>query len=94
MIHALQFTNDAPALTQLLAISLKLMALLREHQHLFLYVPKQVHVQLTQADYGRVLYDLLSAQYPDLHDRLEIRVHGKAEFLMMTQPPGELYEIS
>ena len=94
MIHALQFTNDSPALTQLLAVSIKLMTLLREHQHLFLYVPKQLHAQLTQADYGSVLYDLLSAQYPDLQDRLDIRVHSKAEFLIMTQPPGELYEVS
>lgn len=94
MMHALQFPNDAPALPQLLAISLQLMTLLREHRHVFLYVPKQVHVQLTQADYGRVLYDLLSAQYPDLQDRLDIRVHGKSEFIVMTQPPGAPHEVT
>jgi hypothetical protein len=94
MMHTLEFANDAPAQTQLLAVSLKLMALLRAHHRLFLYVPKHVHIQLSQADFGRVLYDLLSAEYPDLQNRLEIRVHNKTEFLVLTQPPGAHHEIS
>jgi hypothetical protein len=94
MMHNMQFDNHAPALTQLLAASLKLMTLMREHHRLLLYIPKHVHDQLTQADFGRVLYDLLSAQYPDLENRLEIRVHGKTDFLFLTQPPGALHEIS
>ena len=94
MMLALQFATGAPALTQLWAVSLKLMTLLRTHRRLLLHVPKSVHEQLTPADYGQVLYDLLSAQYPDLQVRLDIRVHSQPEFLLLTPPPGAPHEVS
>lgn len=88
------FNPDAPALTQLLAVSLTVLSTLREHRHLCLCIPHQVHQQLHTADYGRVLYDLLSAEYTDLETRLEIRVHSKPDFLILFTPPGARHEIS
>lgn len=93
-MRELNFSPDAPALTQLLAVSLTLLAALREHRHLCLCIPHQVHQQMNTADYGRVLYDLLSAEYPDLETRLEIRVHPKPDFLILFTPPGAHHEIS
>ena len=88
------FATTAPALTQLLAVSLTLLSELREHSSLCLFVPKHVHHQLQVADYGRVLYDLLSAEYPDLETRLEIRVHPAPDFLILFTPLGVRHEIS
>lgn len=94
MMQTIQFASDAPALTQFLAVSLRLMALMRQHSCLYLSIPKHVHVQLNQEDFGRVLYDLLSSEYPDLEDRMVIRVHPKTDFLISIQPPGALHEIT
>lgn len=94
MIQTIQFASDAPALTQLLAVSLRLMTLMRQHSCLCLYLPKHVHLQLNQADFGQVLYDLLSSEYSDLEDRLVIQVHPKSYFLILTQPSGVLHEIT
>lgn len=89
-----RFSPDTPALTQLLAVSLTLLSALREHSHLCVCVPKQVHQQLHATDYGRILYDLLSAEYPNLETRLQIRVHPKPDFLILFTPPGARHEIS
>ncbi len=88
------FSPHAPALNQLLAVSISLLSTLREHNHLCLCVPNHVHQRLQAADYGRVLYDLLSAEYSDLETRLEIRVHPQADFLILLTPPGARHEIT
>jgi hypothetical protein len=93
MMRTFSFAPDAPALTQLLAVSIHLLSALRKHTHLCLCVPSHVHQQLHAADYGQVLYDLLSAEYPDLDARLEIRVHPKPDFLILFTPPGARHEI-
>jgi hypothetical protein len=93
MMRKFSFSPDAPAVTQLLAVSISLLSALREHRQLCLCVPRQIHQRLHAADYGRVLYDLLSAEYPDLETRLEIRVHHQPDFLILFTPPGAPHEI-
>lgn len=94
MIKRFDFDESSPASTQLLAASLYLLSGLRMHPHLLLYVPIQVHRQLEAADYGQIIYDLLSADHDDLESRLKIQVHQNPFFLISSHSAGATNEIS
>ena len=87
------FDHRSPANNQLLAASLHVLSALRSCPHIFLSVPIHVHQQLEPADYGKIIYDLLSANYPDLEKRLTIQVHQDAHFFISTHPAGAQHEV-
>jgi hypothetical protein len=94
MMKRFDFDVSSSATTQLLAASLCLLSGLRMHAHLLLCVPIQVHRQLEPADYGRIIYDLLSADHVDLESLLTIKVHQKPFFLISSHSAGATNEIS
>jgi hypothetical protein len=94
MMKRFDFDVSSSATTQLLAASLYLLSGLRVHPHLLLCVPIQVHRQLEPADYGRIIYDLLSADHDDLESRLTIQVHQKPFFFISSHSAGATNEIS
>lgn len=80
MNQRFHFTPDSAPEQQLLAMSIVVLELLRKHKALTLWVPATVHRALPASNYGILLYDTLSAEYPDLETRLQLRVHPAAYF--------------
>ena len=80
MNQRFDFTPDSAPEQQLLAISIVVLALLRKHKALTLWVPAAVHQALPASSYGLLLYDTLAAEHADLETRLQLRVHPAAHF--------------
>jgi hypothetical protein len=74
------FTPDSSAEQQLLAMTIVLLDLLRQQGRMTLFVPSAVHQRLSQHNYGFLLFDTLSAEHPDLENRLQLRVHSNDHF--------------
>jgi hypothetical protein len=82
------FHEASPAQQQLLAACLVLREALRQHPRVQLTVPFAVYQQVTKAQFGAIFYDTLAAEFADLDDRLQIRVHPSRCFAFVTSPPG------
>jgi hypothetical protein len=93
MMQQFDFDHRSPATNQLLAASLHVLTALRSYPHVLLSVPIHVHQQLEPADYGKIIYDLLSANYTDLEKRLKIQVHQDSHFSISTHPAGAQHEV-
>lgn len=94
MMQQFDFDDRSPATNQLLAASLHILLALQSYPHIFLSVPLHVHQKLEPTDYGKIIYDLLSANYPDLEKRLSIQVHRDSFFSISNHPAGAQHEIS
>ena len=80
------FTPDSSPEQQLLAISIELLELLRQHAEMTLFVPTHVHKALSQNHYGLLLFDTLAAEHMDLESRLHLRVHSVDYFEVEISP--------
>jgi hypothetical protein len=89
MKQVLSFPADAPAQQQLLAACLVLREALRRHRRLELSVPLSVHRQVPEALFGAIIFDTLAAEFPQLDNRLKIKVRPDDHFLIMTPPTGD-----
>lgn len=88
MKQDLQFDVDAPPEQQLLAASLVLRKFLRQHPLLRLSVPRRVYEAVPETLFGVLIYDTLAAEFPDLDNRLQLRVHGIDHFSISTPETG------
>ncbi len=89
MNQCLSFHPQAPAAQQLLAACLVLREALRRHPRLDLSVPLSIHRQVSESVFGAVIYDTLAAEFPDLDNRLQIRVRAVDHFLISAPSQGE-----
>jgi hypothetical protein len=88
MRQDLNFDADALPAQQLLAASLVLRQALRKHPCLQLSVPRTVYEAVPETLFGVLIYDTLAAEFPDLDNRLQLRVRGTEYFSISTPETG------
>jgi hypothetical protein len=88
MRQDLKFDADALPTQQLLAASLVLRQALHKHPRLQLDVPRSVYEAVPETLFGVLIYDTLAAEFPDLDNRLQLRVRGIDHFSISTPETG------
>jgi hypothetical protein len=88
MRQELKFDADSAPAQQLLAASLVLRQALRKHACLQLSVPRSVYEAVPDSLFGVLIYDTLAAEFPDLDNRLQLRVRGIDHFSISTPETG------
>jgi hypothetical protein len=88
MRQELKFDSDSAPAQQLLAASLVLRQALRKYPSLQLSVPRTVYEAVPETLFGVLIYDTLAAEFPDLDNRLQLRVRGTEYFSISTPETG------
>lgn len=84
MNEILNFAEESTAQEQLLAVAMMICRRLQSESFITLKVPESVHLNLTPENYGSLLYDLLISIDEDVSSKIDLIVHKKPYFQLIS----------